>query len=106
MPICGQPITGENPWRIIAHFVYTILVPRVWQSGEYNQFIVSSEKWLEIKDTTIFKGLIKCVQDKKINILNDIKNSVVCKSLFLLINIIFYQIESVSENNKKKDSNW
>ena len=69
---------------------------------EYNQFIVSSEKWLEIKDTTIFKGLIKCVQDKKINILNDIKNSVVCKSLFLLINIIFYQIESVSENNKKK----
>ena len=69
---------------------------------EYIHFIVSSQKWLEVKKDTIFIGLIKGVLDKKANLLNDILNSVVCQSLFILINILFYQINSKTEKNKKR----
>ena len=69
---------------------------------EYIKFTISSEKWLEIKKDTIFQGLIKGVQDKKNNFINDIKNSVVCQSLFILINILFYQINSKTEKSKRR----
>ena len=69
---------------------------------EYNQFITSSEKWLEIKEDTKFVGLIKGVVDKKINLLNGIKKSVVVQCLFILINVLFFQINYISEKNKDK----
>ena len=68
---------------------------------EYNNFVNSSKKWLEIENKTKFIGLINCVQERKNNILNNIKNSVSCQSLFILINIIFYKIDTIPENNKK-----
>ena len=94
--------TNDNFWTQFEKIFIILIANYNLLLNEYIQFIISSEKWLEIKSYTKFKGLINCVLDKKINLLNDIKKSVVVQCLFILINILFSQLNSITEKNKPK----
>ena len=88
--------TNENFWTKFEQIFIILIENYNLLLNEYNQFIISSKKWLEIKRDTKFKFLINCIIDKKNILLNDIKNSVVVKCLFILINILFSQLNSIT----------
>ena len=94
--------TNENFWTKFEQIFIILIENYNLLLNEYNQFIISSKKWLEIKRDTKFKFLINCIIDKKNILLNDIKNSVVVKCLFILINILFSQLNLITEKNKNK----
>ena len=89
-------------WEKFEKIIIILIEDYISIMEEYNQFNISAEKWLEIKNNTNFIGLINCVLEKKNNLMNNIINSVVCQSLFFLINIIYYQIDKIPEKDKTK----